>query len=707
MKRPTINRLRFLGALSIAALLSACAPDKQTDANKKEETGINTEQTKSTAQAPPLIDRQLLFGNPSRFQGRLSPDGKMMSFRAPLNGVMNLWVAPAGDIDSAKPVTRDTGRGIPSHFWALDSRHLLYIRDRDGDENWHLYAVDLDNNKITDLSPFDGVQAQMVAQSETHPGTVIVGMNDRDPRWHDLYKVDLKTAGRELLQENDGFAQFFLDHDLKLRLATESTPSGGYRVYEFADDDWLEVFEVDFEDALTTHILGFDGDNTGFYMLDSRGRDKAALVHYALDSGHKVVIAESNKADIANVLMHPRRHLPIAYAINFETNAWIPLDGAYTEDLATLEKQVRGDFNILGSTLDASQWVLYTDSAAAAPRYQVFDTRDNTLSTLFTTHPKLATLPLAKMYPLVLSARDGRDLVSYLTLPADLDQGGSLAAPIPMVLLVHGGPWGRDSFGFDPEAQWLANRGYAVLQVNFRASTGFGKGFVNAGNGEWAGAMHNDLVDAVDWAIAEGIASPDEVAIMGASYGGYATLVGLTFTPEKFACGVDVVGPSSLNTLISSIPPYWESFRSTLHAAVGNPDTEEGRKLLTERSPLHRADKIVRPLLIGQGANDPRVKQAESDQIVAAMKAREIPVTYILYPDEGHGFQKPENRLSFFAAAEAFLSDCLGGRYQPFGDDLKGSSVQVVHGATFIPGLQRALMNSKILATNTVEDTDE
>ncbi|KUJ83768.1 S9 family peptidase [Microbulbifer flavimaris] len=691
------SSLEVLGAVSLALLISACAPDKEASTEKA------AAPSKASTDEIQLIDREVLFGNPSRYQGRLSPDGTMMSFRAPLDGVMNLWVAPAGDIDAAEPVTRDKGRGIPSHFWSKDSSHLLYIRDENGDENWHLYAIDLNSKKITDLSPYEGVQAQMIAQSESHPGIVIVGMNDRDPRWHDLYKVSLSTGKRELLLENEGFGSFYFDHDLKLRLATEATSSGGYRVFEYAEEDWLEVFEVGFKDTLTTQILGFDADNDGFYMLDSRGRDKAALVHHTLDNSHSILLAESEKADIASVLMHPRKHTPIAYTVEYKTNEWIPLDGSYMDDFASLKGQVEGDFSILGSTLDASQWVLYSNRSDASPKYQVFDTRTDTLSTLFATQPKLDSLPLAKMYPQVIPARDGKELVSYLTLPTGLDQQGSVQEPVPMVMLVHGGPWARDSYGFNSQAQWLANRGYAVLQVNFRASTGFGKAFINAGNGEWAGAMHDDLIDAVDWAVAEGITSPQDVAIMGGSYGGYATLVGLTFTPERFACGVDIVGPSNLNTLLGSVPPYWESFRNTLHAAVGNPETEQGKKMLEERSPLNRVDKIVKPLLIGQGANDPRVKQAESDQIVAAMEKREIPVTYILYPDEGHGFQKPENRLSFFAASEAFLADCLGGRYQPIGDDLKGSSIQVVHGANFVPGLSEALEQSNIIATNSVD----
>ncbi|WP_250461309.1 S9 family peptidase [Microbulbifer litoralis] len=692
----------FFGVFSLVVLLTACGRgDESTATAAPSETAASKAPAKE--QQVELIDRALLLGNPDRSQGRLSPDGRMMSFRAPLDGVMNIWVAPAGDIDAAEPITRDTGRGIPRHFWTLDSRRILFTRDRNGDENWHLYSVDLDSGEITDLSPYDGVQAQMVAQGESHPGIAIVGMNDRDPRWHDLYRVDLETAERELLLENDGFAGFHFDHDLQLRLATRTTSSGGFRVLEKRGDDWQEIFEVGLEDSFTTQILGFDGDNRGIYMLDSRGRDKAALTHYLLQSGDSQVLAEPASAEIGQVLMHPREHKPIAYSINLHTNHWNSLDDRFSADIDALEKQADGDISILGATRDAARWIIYAARDSASDAYQVYSRDGRQLDKLFDVTPELNDLPLANTYPQTIPSRDGLDLVSYLTLPVEKDLGGEVKAPVPMVLLVHGGPWSRDNFADNGAAPWLANRGYAVLQVNYRGSTGFGKAFINAGHGEWAGAMHDDLIDAVDWAIGQGITTPDQVAIMGGSYGGYATLVGLTFTPETFACGVDIVGPSSLNTLIDSIPPYWEAFRNTLHAAVGNPETEAGKKMLAERSPLTYADRIVRPLLIGQGANDPRVKQAESDQIVSAMKKREIPVTYILYPDEGHGFHKPENRLSFFAATESFLADCLDGRHQPIGDDLDGSSIQVVHGAGFVPGLSQAVDKAKVIATNTVD----
>jgi dipeptidyl aminopeptidase/acylaminoacyl peptidase len=344
-------------------------------------------------------------------------------------------------------------------------------------------------------------------------------------------------------------------------------------------------------------------------------------------------------------------------------------------------------------TLDDSRWVVATDDPLRGISSHLYDRRAGTVTKLFDQRPALIGQPLQPMHAREIRTRDGLTMVSYLTLPpgSDADGDGRPDRPVPMVLNVHGGPWARDTFGFDPEHQWLANRGYAVLSVNFRASTGFGKAFVNAGDREWAARMHDDLLDAVDWAVREKVTTADKVAIYGGSYGGYATLVGLTFTPDRFACGVDIVGPSNLETLLASIPPYWKSFFEDLARRVGDPRTEDGKKLLRERSPLWRADQIRRPLLIAQGANDPRVKQAESDQIVSAMKGKNLPVTYVLYPDEGHGFARPQNRTSFYAISEGFLSTCLGGRFEAVGNDFAGSSLQVPEGAQHVPGLSDAL----------------
>ncbi len=650
--------------------------------------------------APPvptvqLIDRELLFGNPSRFQGRLSPDGAMMSFRAPLDGVMNLWVAPAGDIDAARPITRNTGRGIPSHFWALDSKSVLYIEDINGDENWHLYRVDLASGQAKDLTPYPGLRAQFIAQSERHPGKAVVGMNDRDSRWHDTYLVDLQSGDRELLLQNDRFTQVVVDNDLKVRLAIEPTQAGGALVLKRTGEGWESLLEIPMEDSYTTSVLGFTADNAGFYMTDSRGRNFAAVTRVNVESAASSELITVENADISNVLIHPRSHDIMGVATNIHEVEWREADGQYARDFQILSDSAEGDVNILATTLDAERWVVHISASDASPRYAIYNRATQTLDPMFTTNPKIEGLPLVPKRHEFISSRDGKTLVSYLTLPpgSDTNNDGLPDRPQPMVLLVHGGPWARDTGGYSGQVQWLANRGYAVLQVNFRGSTGFGKAFINAGNGEWAGTMHNDLVDAVAWATKRRVADHRRVAIMGGSYGGYATLVGLTFTPELFACGVDIVGPSNLNTLLASIPPYWEGRRKVLENAVGDPTTEQGRALLKARSPINRVDAITKPLLIGQGANDPRVKQAESDQIVDAMNAKNIPVTYALFPDEGHGFQKPENSLAFYAVAESFLGNCLQGRVQPIGAALKDSSIRIQAGAANVPGLQQALVN--------------
>jgi len=396
---------------------------------------------------------------------------------------------------------------------------------------------------------------------------------------------------------------------------------------------------------------------------------------------------------VDDVLLHPTSYAVQAASATFERRHWEVLDDSIRRDFEYLGTVADGELDVLSRTLDDRRWIVRFDIADGPYGYYLYDRDARSAKLLFTYRPDLEQETLARMHPEIVISRDGLELVSYLTLPVDSDPDGDgrPRQALPMVLLVHGGPWGRDYWGFQEYPQWLANRGYAVLSVNYRGSTGLGKNFVNAGDLEWAGKMHDDLIDAVEWAIAEGIADRSRTAIMGGSYGGYATLVGLTFTPETFACGVDIVGPSNLLTLLESIPPYWEPAIELFATRVGDPRTEDGRQLLTERSPLTHVDQIQKPLLIGQGANDPRVKQQESDQIVAAMQSKGIPVTYALFPDEGHGFARPENNLAFNALTESFLGACLGGRVEPIGEDLAGSSIVVTSGADRIAGLEGLL----------------
>jgi dipeptidyl aminopeptidase/acylaminoacyl peptidase len=405
------------------------------------------------------------------------------------------------------------------------------------------------------------------------------------------------------------------------------------------------------------------------------------------------LLAEDSRSDTSDFMIHPTEKNVQAVAFTYERKQWQVLDDAIADDLAYLRTVADGDVEVVSQTLDDRYWIICYIMDDGPVRYYLYDRDAQNAQFLFTGRKELEDAPLAKMHPVVIQSRDALNLVSYYTLPlgSDSNDDGVPDEPLPMVLYVHGGPWGRDGWGYNSIHQWLANRGYAVLSVNFRASTGFGKAFVNAGDREWGHKMHNDLIDAVDWAIERGIADAKRVAIMGGSYGGYATLVGLTFTPEKFACGVDIVGPSNLVTLLETVPPYWKPQIELFTTRVGDHRTEEGREFLKKCSPLTYADRICRPLLIGQGANDPRVKQAESGQIVQAMQEKSIPVTYVLYPDEGHGFARPENRMSFSAVAEAFLSKCLGGRFEPIGSDLEGSNITVPIGVELVPGLAGAL----------------
>ena len=437
------------------------------------------------------------------------------------------------------------------------------------------------------------------------------------------------------------------------------------------------------EDDVTTGPLHFDDTGRFLYLRDSRGRDTAALVALDTETGAMETLASDAKADAFQTISHPATHRPQAVAFEYQRLTWTVLDESVATDFERLADGDRGEFRTISRSLDDRTWIVAYDRADGPQAYYQYDRKSGSLEYLFSNRPELEKTVLAPMHSAVVRSRDQLDIVAYYSLPVGSTRDGAdrPTEPLPAVLWVHGGPWSRDSWGYDPVHQLMTNRGYATISVNYRGSMGFGKAFVNAANGEWAGRMHDDLIDVVEWAVEQGIADRDRIAIMGGSYGGYATLVGLTFTPDVFACGVDLVGPSNLNTLLDSVPPYWRPMLGMLRTRVGDNSTPEGRRFLAERSPLSRADRIVRPLLIGQGANDPRVKQAESDQIVAAMTERGIPVTYLLYPDEGHGFARPENNLSFMAVAEAFLARCLGGRHEPVGDDFEGSSIQVKAGA--------------------------
>jgi dipeptidyl aminopeptidase/acylaminoacyl peptidase len=600
----------------------------------------------------------VLFGNPERVSPRISPDGSRLAWIAPDEGVMNVWVAPVGSHEGA-PVTKDRDRGIRAYFWAHDNRHLLYIQDVGGDENWHLFAVDLDTGDTRDLTPFDGVQARIEETDKRYPHTILVGLNRDNAELHDVYTLDLRTSELEKVADNPGFVGMLADADFRVRAGVEPRPDGGMTVLvrDEPDADWRVLLEVGQDDALTSELVAFTLDGAGLWAVSSVGANAGRLVRIDCATGESEVIVEDPQYDVSAVRLHPDTREPQAVVFVKERTAYQVLDPAIADDIAGLQAVEHGDLTLLGRDDADSTWLAGFMADDGPVRYYAWDRDSRQATFLFDHQPALSQYQLAAMEPFSYTARDGLTIHGYLTFPP-----GAGRENLPTVLNVHGGPWARDMWGFDAQAQWLANRGYLCVQVNYRGSTGYGKDFVNAGDREWGAKMHDDLVDAVGWVVGQGHADPAKVAIYGGSYGGYAALVGAAFTPDVFCCAVDIVGPSNLKTLIESIPPYWAPMIAQFHTRVGNPDTEPD--FMWERSPLSRVGDIRVPLLIAQGANDPRVKQAEAEQIVAALTERGIDHEYLLFPDEGHGFAKPENRLKFFAAAERFLARHLGGRYE-------------------------------------------
>lgn len=642
----------------------------------------------------PLIPRAALFGNPVKAGAQLSPDGQWLSWMAPVNGVMNVWVAPAAKPEAAKAVTDSKDRPIPGHFWSGNSEQLLFVKDNAGDENFRLYGVDVKTGAQRDYTPFDKVRVRMMGGSRKRLDEVLVGINNRDPRWHDVYLLNLKTGELKLVMKGDGFAGFQTDDDLQVRLGARPNAAGGVDYFQIKDGVAADkaFLSTSLEDSATGPI-GYTADGKTLYWLDSRDRDTTAVFAEDTATGERKLIAQDARADLGSTLRNTVTGEVQAYAVDYLTTEWHFVDKSLKADFDWLQQQLgKGEVIVASRTRADDKWVVGIDPVSKVSATYLYDRKAKKLSPLYVARPELQNAPLVPMHAVEIKARDGLTLPSYLTLPkgADKNGDGKPEQAVPLVLLVHGGPWGRDGYGYNGTHQWLANRGYAVLSVNFRASTGFGKKFLNAGNKQWGLAMHDDLIDAVNWAVKQGFTSADKVAIMGGSYGGYAALAGLAFTPTTFACAVDIVGPSNLETLLGTIPPYWEAGKKQMYSRMGDPTTDEGKAVLRAASPLYKADQIVRPLLIGQGANDPRVKQAESDQIVQAMQAKNIPVTYVLYPDEGHGFAKPNNRIGFNAIAESFLGHCLGGRVEPLGETVRQSTAQIAHGADYLPGLKAA-----------------
>ena len=611
-----------------------------------------------------LIPRSVLFGNPERTSPHISHDGTQLGWIAPRDGVLNVWVAPIDEFDgvawaAARAVTDDTDRGIRMFGWAWDGRHLLYVQDVGGDENWRLYDVDLVTGERRDLTPFEKIHAQIIGSSKRRPTEVLVGINADNPQLHDVYRLDLVTGNLVKEIENPGYAGWLADEDLVVRCALAPLPDGSLDVLvrDSAPADWRTLLTIPAEDVTSSDVVSFSGDGRSLVMISAAGADTGRLTRVDLATGATTVLAEDPEADVAGAVLDPDTRDPQIVMILKDRMTYVVLDPSVEDDLKAIRGLHSGDPMFLGRDESDQTWLVGFNVDAGSVSFYMYDRASKSGRLLFEARPALSSYTLAAMEPFSFTARDGLEIHGYVTFPP-----GQGRSSLPTVLDVHGGPQVRDSWGYNPEAQWFANRGYLCVQVNYRGSTGYGKAFVAAGDREWGGKMHDDLIDAVSYVVASGWADPSRVAIYGGSYGGYAALVGAAFTPDVFRCAVDIVGPSNLKTLLETIPPYWTPMIAQLYRRVGNPETDA--EFLWSRSPLSRARDIRIPLLIAQGANDPRVKQAESEQIVAALTEAGIEHEYLLFPDEGHGFAKPENRIKFYTAAERFLARYLGGRYE-------------------------------------------
>jgi Dipeptidyl aminopeptidases/acylaminoacyl-peptidases len=600
-----------------------------------------------------------------------------------------VWVRSLDGKGGEANVTSSEARPVRNFSWAYTGRHILYLQDTAGDENYHLYSVDIEGGTLLDLTPGERVQAKLVKLSPDLPGEALVAVNDRVPQLHDLYRIDVASGERRLVHRNtEGLLFYHAADDLELRLGRRMKRDGGMEVLRRGPDgSWALFLDIPADDVMTTEPVAFTKDGHVVYMIDGMGRDTSAMTTVDLETGASLLLAIDDRADVCDKIVDPASGRLQAVAFNYERKSWRILDPGIEGDFAYLRSVAEGEVELLSRSVDDRLWTVAFLMDEGPTRFYLYDRSARRADFLFSNRPALDGLPLAKMRSAIVPARDGLPLVCYYSLPAEYNDESLPDRPLPLVLWIHGGPWARDSWGYNPMHQLFANRGYVAMSVNYRGSMGFGKRHLNAGNLEWGAKMHEDVLDALGWAVRRGIADPSRAAISGGSYGGYETLVGLSFSPEVFACGIDLVGPSSLVTLIETVPPYWAPLLEVFAKRMGDHRTEEGRAMLMERSPLRRADRIERPLLIIQGANDPRVKRSESDQIAEALVGKGVPVTYVLYHDEGHGLARPENNLSFIAIAEAFLARRLGGRREPIGEAFQDADFEFVAGAEQMPEL--------------------
>jgi dipeptidyl aminopeptidase/acylaminoacyl peptidase len=624
------------------------------------------------AQSPPLIDRELFFGDPEIAGAQISPDGAYIAFIKPFKGTRNIWVKKTADpFTNAKPITADTKRPIPTYFWSRDGKHILFVQDKAGDENYNVYAVNPADSPVAgqdvpaarNLTDVKGVRAFIYAVPRSDPDAIYVGINDRDAAWHDLYKVKISTGERTLVRKNtERITAYVFDLKDQLRMATRSAENGDTEVLRVDADKFTKVYSCGvFEQC---GPIRFHKDGQRVYFQTNKGSD-VDLIRLELfnPTTGKEELVESDplkRVDFGNAVFSEVSDDVIATIYEDERERIYWKDKGFEADYKNLQKELPGkEINFVSSTKDEKLFLIAANADTDPGATYLYDRSNKKLTLQYKIREKLNRDYLAPMKPVKYPSSDNLEIPAYLTLPKGIEPKN-----LPVVIVPHGGPWGRDSWGYSSFAQFLANRGYAVLQPNFRASTGYGKKFLDSGNKQWGDKMQDDITWGAKYLIAQGIADPKRIGIMGGSYGGYATLAGVAFTPDVYAAGVSIVGPSNLITLLESIPPYWEQIRKLFYERMGDPNTPEGKAQLLRQSPLSAAAKIKTPLLVIQGANDPRVNKRESDQIVIALRDRGFPVEYLVAPDEGHGFARPVNNMAMFASSEKFLAKYLGGRYQ-------------------------------------------
>ena len=618
---------------------------------------------------PALIPRAVLFGNPERILPQVSPDGTMLAWIAPAHAVLNIWVR---EIDkpaaAARAITADPKRGIRDFFWQYDSKHVIYLQDHDGDENWHLYQVPVSGStpQVRDLTP-GKLQARIIARSPDFPDHVVIALNERDARFHDAYLLDLNTVERKLVAQNPGDIEYYIaDKKLHVRAALARLKDGSaeIRVRDNEQSPWRRLTGWS-ADEVDGELLAFSADDRAVWYTSSAGADTGRLLETDLATSRTRVLAadKANQFDAGRIVLHPTKHTLDAVQFNREHNEWEPMERSFAADFTALGKLGRGDIELLTRDNADRIWTVACNVDAGPTRFYVYYRDKKRAQFLFSNRPRLEHYKLARMQPVSFRARDGLLIHGYLTLPA---LPKAQRRKLPLIVYPHGGPYARDDWGYDEKVQFFANRGYAVLQINYRGSTGYGKKFLQAAFRERGGKMSSDLVDGKRWAVQQGYADPKRTCMYGVSYGAYAVLVALAFTPDEFVCGVEAYGASNLITLLKSFPPYWALYRLQWERRVGMAEEQE---FLKSRSPIFKVQEIKSPLLIGQGVNDPRVVKAESDQMVEALRRNRKEVEYLVFPDEGHGFLRPENRTKWFAATEWFLAKQLGGRSEPPGPE--------------------------------------